>query len=132
VNGKNKVIPDTNTILRYLLRDNEEQFIETERFFEKVREGTVQVFLLEGVVAECIYVLTKFYNVPKPEAVSSIKGILRYKGVISDDKDAMLAALSLFAENSLDLVDCIVIANGRQWQADVFTFDKKMRRLMAH
>lgn len=127
--GKNKILPDTNVILRYLLQDNKEQFDEAEKFFNAVREGAKQAVFLESVLVECIYVLTKFYKVPKEEAVASLSGLLRYKGIANDDKDAMLAALSLFGEKNIDLVDCIVIAKGRQWNAEIFSFDKKLPNL---
>ena len=106
--GKNKVLPDTNVILRYLLQDNKEQF------FEAVREGATQAVFLESVLVECIYVRTKFYKVPKGKAVASLSGLLRYKGIMNDDKDAMLTVLSLYGEKSIDLVDCFVIAKGHQ------------------
>ncbi len=40
--GKNKALPDTNVVLRYLLQDNKEQFEEAEQIFDTVREGAIQ------------------------------------------------------------------------------------------
>lgn len=126
----NKILPDTNVVLRYLLKDNPEQFEKAERFFEEVRDGGTQAVFLESVLVETMYVLTKFYKVPKGEAAANLSGLLRYKGIMNDDKVAMLAALALFAEKNIDLVDCIVVARARQWEAEVFSFDKKLCGLL--
>jgi predicted nucleic-acid-binding protein len=53
--------------------------------------------------------LTKFYGVPKNEAVAPLTGLLHYKGIVNDDKDILLEALALFAGKSLDLADCMVL-----------------------
>ena len=55
-------LPDTNFILRYLLRDNEEHFVEAADFFEKVRVGKEFAIISESVLVECLYVLTKHYK----------------------------------------------------------------------
>lgn len=52
-------LPDTNVLLRYLLKDDPEQFSRAEEFFERIREGKERAILLEGVLVECLYVLTK-------------------------------------------------------------------------
>lgn len=61
------VLPDTNVVLRYLLRDHEEHYVKAYAFFEAVREGKRRALLLDGVLVECVYVLTKFYRVPRTE-----------------------------------------------------------------
>ena len=43
-------LPDTNYILRYLLRDVEVQFAEANVFFENVRTGKVLAVIAESVV----------------------------------------------------------------------------------
>ena len=129
MSGKTRVIPDTNVILRYLLRDVPDQFAEAARFFEEVRNGEQRAEILEGVLVECVYVLMKFYHVPRQETVAGLSGLLRYKGIVNEDKEELLAALALFAKENIALVDCIVIARGRQGQAEIFSFDRKLNKL---
>lgn len=123
-------IPDTNAIIRYLVRDIAEQFAEIEPWFERVRTGREKALLLESVLVESIYILTKYYNVPKSETAESLAGLLHYKGLVNDDKDILEAALTLFAESGLDPVDCLVLARARRDNLHVVTFDKAMKRLM--
>ena len=129
--AKANTLPDTNVVLRYLLRDNPEQCEQAERYFESVRTGGEKALLLESVLVECIYVLTKFYKVPKKEAADSLSALLRYKGFVNSDKDAMLEALTLFAAENIDLVDCVLVANSRHGNMRIFSFDKALNKLSA-
>jgi len=122
-------IPDTNAIIRYLVRDVPEQCAEIEPWFEKVRTGKEKALLLESVLVESVYILTKYYKVPKNETAESLIGLLHYKGLINDDKDVLDAALTLFAESGLDPVDCLVLARARRDNLHVVTFDKALKRL---
>lgn len=122
-------LPDTNAILRYLLKDNPVQFKQAAAYFESVRSGKEKALLLESVLVECVYVLTKFYKVPKEEARGSLAALLRYKGFVNSDKDILLEALALFAEENVDMVDCILIATARRNSIPIFSFDRKINIL---
>lgn len=124
-------LPDTNVIIRYLVRDIPEQFAEVEPWFEKVRIGREKALILESVVVECVYVLTKFYGVPKHEAVSALSGLLHYKGIVNEDRDILLEALELFSGKNLDLVDCLVLLRAKNNGFKVLTFDKALKKLAA-
>lgn len=124
-------LPDTNAVLRYLLRDNQAQFKQAERYFESVRTGRERALLLESVVVECVYVLTKFYQVPKEEAVGSLASLLRYKGFVNPDKEILLDALALFATEKIDLVDCVLVAAAVRTKTRMVTFDKKLNNLFS-
>lgn len=122
-----KKLPDTNTILRYLLGDEPRLYEKANRFFEKVRLGEEKVIILESVVVECIYVLMKFYKVPKTAASAKLKELLHYKGVANNDRDELIEALTIFAEKpSLDIVDCILCAKARSHNISLFTFDESL------
>jgi predicted nucleic acid-binding protein len=118
-------------VIRYLVRDLPDQFAEVEPWFERVRSGRERALLLESVLVESIYILTRYYQVPKAETAETLTGLLHYKGMVSDDKGALGAALALFAESGLDPVDCLVLAKARRDGLRVVTFDKALRRLAA-
>lgn len=123
-----ETLPDTNVILRYLLADIPAQFAEAEVFFEKVRNGGAKALLLESVVVECVYVLTKYYQVPRARVVESLTELLQYKGIVNPDKDALVAGLRLYGDNALDVVDCLLLARAEASGRRVFSFDKKLMR----
>jgi len=122
-----KRLPDTNTILRYLLGDEPRLYEKAAKVFEKVRTGEEKVVILESVLVECIYVLTKFYKVPKKEASAKLQELLHYRGVMNDDRDELVEALTTFAEkSSLDIVDCILCAKAKKSNMPLFTFDEAL------
>jgi predicted nucleic-acid-binding protein len=114
-------------VLRYLLRDHDAHFAQASEFFEAVREDKRQAVLLEGVLVECVYVLTKFYQVPRSEAAEKLHALLLYKGIHNPDRQELLAALKRYAETKLDIVDCILLAKGAVDHAEVFSFDGDLR-----
>ncbi len=106
-----KRLPDTNVILRYLLADEPQYHEKAARFFEKVRTGAEKAVILESVLVECVYVLTKFYKVPKEEAAGKLRDLMHYKGIANADRAELAEALSLFSRKpSLGIVDCILSA----------------------
>lgn len=90
---REKSLPETNILIRYLTRDVEPLYARAKAFFDKVREGREKAIILESVIAESIYVLTKIYKVPKNRAAESLIDILRYKGNANPDQKELIRAL---------------------------------------
>lgn len=123
-----EVLPDTNVVLRYLLRDNAGQYAQAEEFFEKVRIGVVKAVILEGVLLECLYILTKFYKVPRGEATDALIILMQYKGIANADQQELIEALRLFAGQNLDAVDCLLLAKAKRGNRQLFSFDKDLNK----
>lgn len=129
MNGAKKIIPDTNILLRYLLQDHDEHYHEAEAFFEKVRNGETEAIVLESVLVETVYVLNKYYAVPREAIADTLKDLLRYKGVSMHDREKMMKALDLYALDVVEMVDCLLAVHGREKGSSVLTFDKKLMKL---
>ncbi|MBI5641132.1 MAG: PIN domain-containing protein [Nitrospirae bacterium] len=123
-------LPDTNTIIRYLVADDPAFHATAKEFFDKVINGDVQAIILESVIAECIYVLTKIYKVPRDRAASRLIDILHYRGIANEDQQELIRALSLFSEQGLDIVDCILCAKAVATGAHLFSFDADLNKLL--
>jgi predicted nucleic-acid-binding protein len=122
-------LPDTNTIIRYLINDDPSQFAASKAFFEQVKSSETKALILESVIVECIYVLTKIYKVPKDKAAGSLIDILRYKGIVNRDRQELIRALVLFTEKGLDIVDCILYIKAVSSEDHLFTFDEDLIKL---
>lgn len=122
-------IPDTNVVLRYLLDDEPALAEKAKAFFDKVKRGEADAIILESVVAECVYVLSKHYEAPRERIAESLIAILRYKGIANSDQEALIAALSLYASKSLHIVDCILYAKAAAAHGELMTFDKQLTKL---
>jgi len=123
-------LPDTNTIVRYLVADNPALHGKAKEFFDRVKHGGVKAVILESVIAECMYVLTKIYKVPRDRAAGSLIDILRYKGIANDDQQELIRALTLCSEQGLDIVDCILCAKAASTEDHLFTFDADLNKLV--
>jgi predicted nucleic-acid-binding protein len=123
------ILPDTNTILRYLLNDVPESYKAANIVFEKIRAGQEKALIIESVLVECIYVLIKFYKVPKIDAAEKLIHILHYKGIANKDKEELINALEIFAEKNFDIVDCVLLSRAKGQRCKIFTFDKKLSKM---
>jgi len=122
-------LPDANIIVRYLVKDNITLYTKAKDFFDKVKEGSEKAVILESVIAECIYVLTKIYHAPKDKASNSLIDILHYKGIANDDQKELIRALTLFSERNIDIVDCILCAKAVGSGDNLFSFDEELNKV---
>ena len=120
---------DTNVVLRHVLGDDPKQTASAQSVFDALRSGEKAALLLESVLAECVYVLLHYYEVPKEEVVEKLDGILRYPGIVNRDKHDLREALKLFGEHALDFVDCILVAKARIGELELVTFDEKLKKI---
>jgi len=124
-------LPDTNTIVRYLIRDDETQYSKAKEFFDQVRNGSMKAIIIESVIAESVYVLTKVYKVPKTEAAAKLIDVLHYKGIANDDQKELIHALNFFQEHNIDIVDSILCIKAAKPDMSLFSFDRDLNKISA-
>ncbi len=121
---------DTNVVLRYLLGDHAEFSPRAESFMSELFQETKKAELLNVVMVECIYVMEKFYEIPRGEIVDKLSGILNFPGIVNSDKSELLKALLKYGSSNIDIVDCILAAYSSTGKV-VISFDKDMQKLKA-
>ena len=118
-------IVDANLILRYLLQDVE-QFIEQAN--EKMERHSI--FIPNEVIAEVVYVLEKVYKVERPQIYDSLRNLLGYSNIATHDRAVLIEALKVYSEITIDFVDAVLFAYSKIAGHTVFTFDKKLNRML--
>ena len=118
------VMLDANVILRYIPNDNEDMVLEVT---EVIKSKNVIVTI--EVIAEVIYVLKRIYGVDKREITESILDFISDIDVV--EKDVLMLGVETYAEKNLDFIDCILYAYKCIKGYDVFTFDKKLKKLLS-
>ena len=121
---------DTNVILRYLLGDHAEFSPKAKVFMSDISEGTKKAEIPDVVIVECIYVMEKYYEIPKNEIVEKISGILNFSGIVNPDRSEILEALLKYEDSNIDIVDCILAAHSSSEKV-VISFDNDMKKLKA-
>jgi predicted nucleic-acid-binding protein len=113
---------DTNIILRYLLNDIPEQS-EIARL--ELKSGDVKI--LTQVVAEVIYVLSKIYKINRKEISENLLKIFSLDGVIVENEEIVVFAVTEYGYSKLDFVDELLYANSKIRGAMVKTFDSDLQ-----
>ena len=112
------VVLDTNAILRYILKDNEEQ---AEKAARAIESGCVTT---PEVLAEVVYVLSFVYKMSREDVSWFLHCILL--DVQVDNIKALRYAAGVYNQTNLDFVDCLLIAYNKVFGMEVFSFDKKL------
>jgi predicted nucleic-acid-binding protein len=97
---------------------------------QDLAKGLKKAELQSIVVAECVYVMETFYEIPKNEIVDKLSRILNIKGIVNPDKAEILAALVKYENSSADIVDCMLAVKSSP-QRVIVSFDKDFKRLKA-
>jgi predicted nucleic-acid-binding protein len=119
---------DTNIIIRFLIGDHELHLQESIKIFHAIETGNLQVEILDVVLMEALFVLTKFYKLPKSEVVADLKSLLAMEGVINTDKLILFEALSLFADKNIDFVDALICCKTKLQGYNSLSFDKNVNK----
>ena len=115
------ILLDTNYILRFLLKDNEDMY--------KISKDTIttnKCFIDNEVLAEVVFVLLKVYKVSKSDIRTTLEKFISFENIILNGKSTTISALKIFDERNLDFVDAILCAKSKKYT--VKTFDKKLNK----
>lgn len=117
---KSMKLIDANVILRYLLNDNPEM---AQRANAVIQNGA---YTKPEIIAEVVYVLSGVYHAARADIRVFIHEMLN--AVHCAESEAVAYAVDVFADSSLDFVDCLLVAYHVLGKEDVFTFDEKLAK----
>ena len=118
---------DTNIIIRFLVGDHDEHLIQATKIFTQVENGEIEVEILDTVIMEALFVLVKFYKLPKPEVITDLKRLISLRGV-TGDKVILIEALNTLLEKNIDFVDALICAKSQLQGYGKLSFDRDMDR----
>ncbi len=117
-------IVDANIILRYLLNDNEKLSSQAIDIIDNS-----EVYTTTEVLAEVVYVLVKFYKLPKNIVIEKLLLLFEKNIVLHLETDMIIKALTLYLNNNIDFVDCVLISHSHINHYEIISFDKKVNKL---
>jgi uncharacterized protein len=100
-----KFFIDTNIFLRYLTKDDSVQFPRCRQLFKKAQDGEVLLVTSTLVIAEIIWTLASYYQVPKDQIIEKASIIVGSEVVQIPEKDLIAEALVLYARKNVDYID---------------------------
>ncbi len=119
---------DTNVIIRFLVGDHEEHLIESTKIFEAIESRRIEVEILDTVVMEVLFVLIKFYKLPKENVINDLKSILALEGIVNTNKVILFEALSIHLDKNIDFVDALICAKSKIQGYEWISFDSDLKK----
>lgn len=116
---------DTNIVLRYLIGDDPKKAAKATALMEQVEEGCQQIEIPSIIVAETVWTLEKFYQVPREEIAYLLLSIFSFKGIKGEEKKTIIKALTSYRKKTIDFIDCFLAAKSEEKKIPVYSFDKK-------
>jgi len=81
------------------------------------------------VIAEVVHVLSGVYEIARRELADTMIRLISQDRWNADQKDALLLALHVYRDTSLDLIDAWLVALHQTRGITIHTFDKQLARL---
>jgi len=119
---------DTNIIIRFLVGDNEKFLEQSIKYFNDIETGSLQVEILEGVLMEAFFVLTKFYKLDKKDVINDLKTILAFDGVVNHNKIILHETLNIIENKNIDFVDALICAKSKLQDYGKLSFDSDVQK----
>lgn len=102
---------DTNVLLRYLLRDDEEQAERARR----IVEGDERVLITDLVLAETTWTLAgRRYRATRADLIDLINNLLQDSNVRFEDDEVVWSALQAFRGTEADFADALILCKARK------------------
>jgi predicted nucleic-acid-binding protein len=116
---------DTNVLVRFLVRDDEQQADAVYRRFKKAEADKEVLFVPLLVILETVWILESVYKVSRREIADSI-GELLLMPILQFEAPAVLQGFMTSArETTVDLPDLLIAHSARRAGCkSVVTFDK--------
>jgi len=119
------LIVDANIVLRMILNDNEDMVNQT-----RTRLLTDTFYIKREVIAEVVYVLSGVYNTGREDVGKAILELIDTERIFVESEDIVRYAIDTFKMHKLDLVDCLLYTYNQVDGEEVYTFDKKLKKLL--
>lgn len=116
---------DTNVIVRHLTGDPPEMARKATAFLAAADE----LLLADLIVAETVYVLESFYEVPRERVAGLVRAVLAFPPVRVIDNGLLLRAVEIYEINRLDFAEAYLVAAAEVSGVGVVaSFDKSVSR----
>jgi predicted nucleic acid-binding protein len=117
---------DTNVIIRHLTGDPPEMARKATAFLAAADE----LLLADLIVAETVYVLESFYEVPRERVAELVRAVLAFPPVKVIDNRLLLRAVEIYEINRLDFAEAYLVAAAEVSGVGVVaSFDKSVSRI---
>lgn len=121
------IFVDTNYFVRFLINDNNEQFIDVKALFVAGANREQELFSSTIVFFEIYWLFKSFYRKTDSEIYKILSKILSLEFIYFEERDVLKKTLEIFKKDNLGLEDSYNIIYSKTHGASGFkTFDKDL------
>ena len=119
---------DTNVLIRFFVRDDEEQARRALKLIETCREEDDSCLICNPVLCEVEWVLESVYRASRADIVAAVRMLQTTPPFVLEDAELVDRALQMYASGKGDLSDYLLgeIASARGART-TYTFDRDLR-----
>jgi predicted nucleic-acid-binding protein len=104
---------DTNVLVRFLVRDDEEQFNRARKLIRREAQTGEPVHISLLVLLETEWVLRSRYKLSKSEILDAFSELLSAVDMSFEDEPSIEEALFVWKDSSAQFADCLIGARYR-------------------
>lgn len=117
---------DTNILIRHLTADPRAMAARATAYLENEAE----LLLTDLVVAETVYILESFYEVPREQVAEAMRSLIGFSSVITVDQALLLRTLEIYETHGIDFAESYLVACAESTGVNrVASFDRSIDRV---
>jgi predicted nucleic acid-binding protein len=117
---------DTNILIRHLTGDPPDQAARATAFLAAADE----LLLPDLIVAEVVYVLESFYEVPVDEVARLVRSVIAFPPIRTLDPALLLRALEVYETHRIDFAEAYLVALAEaSGMRDIISYDRSIDRV---
>lgn len=117
---------DTNVLIRHLTGDPPDLAARATAFLA----GTDDVLLPDLIVAEAVYLLESFYEVPTKEVARLLRSVIAFPPVRTVDPALLLRSFEVYERHRIDYDEAYLVASAEiSGVRDIVSFDRSIDRV---
>jgi len=120
---------DANIFLRFLTGDEKRKAAACRRLVQMAIDGKLTLRTHPLILAEVVWVLESYYELPRSEIASKLELILNTPNLSVVDESAFSQAVGLYAASNIDLADCYAAALANEADDTLLSYDRDFDKL---
>ena len=120
------VLLDANILLRYFVGDDLPKAQRCRKLMKKAIAGQVCLYITDICLAEAVWTLKKFYNVPRQEIANKLFALFNTPGLEFSDVDVLIDATHRFRSKNVSYPDAHLAALTSAKQINVYSYDRDL------
>lgn len=117
---------DTDVLIRHLTGDPPDQAERATAFLARADE----LLLPDLIVAEVVYVLESFYEVPAHEVAGLVRSVIAFAPIRTLDPALLLRSLEVYETHRIDFAEAYLVASAEAAGIpDIISFDRSIDRV---